>query len=439
VQITYLTHQYLPDSVGGTEVYTHGLALRAKRAGHSVHVITHVESPSLDPNDYRTRSTAHEDVPVTELHYNLSRAAHPARAEFENPDIAQLLRPVMKLINPDVVHVMHAMKLSGAAVGLCYELKIPIVLTLTDYWFICPRHTLIRWNDELCEGPRHDLDCVKCLHALHGFAGGIAQHLPTSGLRIAANFASDWSHSLRDVAAIRMRQDYLREIVERADRVIALSQFQKQMFVRNGYRADAIQVIQHGLDLAGLKPATVRGREPLVVIFIGSLVHHKGAHVLIEAMARRPDLNIELRIYGNTAGSSLYLDSIKQLTASDNRVRLMGTFPPADLGNVFETADALAIPALWYENAPLVAKAARYIGLPILASNIGTLGDSIQHGINGTLIAPGDVDAWANALASFKPTALAQDFSIKSMDTNAQELLAIYQEIHPQRCSKQNT
>jgi glycosyltransferase involved in cell wall biosynthesis len=404
-----------------------------------VHVITHVESPSLNPNDYQARSAEHEGVPVTEIHYNLSRAAHPAHAEYDNPHIAELLRPVLNRIRPDVVHATHAMKLSGAAVGVCYELKVPVVLTLTDYWFICPRHTLIRWNDELCEGPRHDLDCVRCLHALHGFAGGIAQRLPAPGLRLASNIGSGWSRSLRDVAAIRKRQGYLRDLVERADRVIALSQFQKQMFVRNGYRADLIQVVPHGLDLAGLTPARTGGRRRIVVIFIGSLVRHKGAHVLIEALARRPVVNMELRIYGDASGSNSYIDLIKQLAARDDRVKLMGTFPPSEMGSVLATADALAIPALWYENAPLVAKAARYIGLPVLASNLGTLADLIQHGINGTLIPPGNTDAWANALASFKPKALPQDASIKSMDANAGELLAIYQEIYTQRCTKQNT
>ena len=67
----------------------------------------------------------------------------------------------------------------------------------------------------------------------------------------------------------------------------------------------------------------------------------------------------------------------------------MGTFPAEELGRVLGGAAALVMPALWYENEPLVVKAARYIGLPILASNIGTLADSIKNGINGVLVPTG--------------------------------------------------
>jgi len=145
-----------------------------------------------------------------------------------------------------------------------------------------------------------------------------------------------------------------------------------------------------------------------------------------------------LRIYGNADGTGAYLDSIRKQAAADARVELMGAFPPGDFGRVLATADALAVPVLWYENAPLVVKAAQYIGLPVLASNIGTLPDSIKDGVNGSLLPPGDVEAWARALAGFRTQPLAQDFSIKSMDENARELFALYQEIIEERCSRQS-
>ncbi len=440
MQITYLTHQYFPHSVGGTEVYTRGLAVRAQRAGHSVHLITHVESSSLDRSDYRATSTEHEGIPVTEVHYNLSRAKHPARAEYDNQEIAQLLKPELERINPDIVHAMHAMKLSGAALHLCYEMNLPVVLTLSDYWFICPRHTLIRWNEELCEGPRDDLDCVRCLHDLHGFGGEVTAKLPRPVLQLTLTVGSKilrdrQPRSWRDIKAISQRQEYLRDTVQCADRIIALSDFQKQMFVRNGYAADKIRVLHHGLETGGLRPAQPHNSDQIEIVFIGSLVYHKGAHILIEALARRPELKVRLRIYGNASGANPYLDSIKKLAAADNRVELMGAFSPDEFGQVLAAADALAMPALWYENAPLVVKAAQYVGLPVLVSNLGTLADSIKDG-NGVLLPPGDVEAWADALAGFRPQPLAQDCSIKSMDENSRELLTIYQEIYAARCSK---
>ncbi len=441
LKIAYFTHQYFPRHVGGTEVYTHGLALRARAAGHTVRVVTYVETPSLDENDYRAGHADFEGIPVTELHHNLSRAAHPARAEYDNAEIADLLRPELEANMPDVVHAIHAMKLSAAALQLCYDLKIPVVLTLADYWFICPRHTLIRWNEKLCDGPAHDLDCVMCLNKLHGFAPR-AEHFPVRLLRLGSNLnrISGGRHLRlwRDLAAIRKRQAHLKQVVECADRVIALSEFQKKMFVRNGFAADKIQVLHHGVEVEGLSPAQVSQPDFVRIIFIGSLVYHKGPHILIEALARHPDLKVNLDVYGDLTRSDSYLESLKQLAAADARVRLMGNFPPREMGRVLQTADALAMPVLWYENEPLVVKAARYVGLPVLASDIGTLSETIRDGVNGWLVRAGDVDAWANALSSFRPGILPPDLSIKTVDQNAGELLAIYQEVVSQRCAAQS-
>jgi glycosyltransferase involved in cell wall biosynthesis len=136
-----------------------------------------------------------------------------------------------------------------------------------------------------------------------------------------------------------------------------------------------------------------------------------------------------LLLYGDASGSNPYLESLKELVGADSRARLMGTFPLDEMGPVLETAHVLAMPVLWYENEPLVVKAARYVGVPVLASNIGTLADSIQHDVNGWLLPPGDIEAWADAIAALSPKPLPPDASIKSMDQNAHELLDIYQEI----------
>lgn len=429
MKITYLTHQYLPRHVGGTEVYTHGLATRARRAGHDAQVITYVESPSLNHADYGAVITEHEGIPVVEVHYNLSRADHPARAEYDNRNVAAILERVLQNAKPDLVHAMHSMKLSAAALEICYDKKIPVVLTLPDYWFICPRHTLLRSNNEVCQGPAHDLDCLKCSYDTHGFAAGRLQRLPASILRRG----SDWRflHASerrfwRDIQAIRERSSFLRNVVGRADCVIALSEFQKQIFVRNGYDAAKIRVIHHGLETKGLLPAASATDNPIQFVSIGSLVYHKGPHVLLEALARRPHANVRLLLYGDLDGSNAYLDSLQRAVAADQRVKLMGTFPVEQMGAVLQSAHALLMPALWYENEPLVVKAAQYVGLPILASDIGTLSTVSR----ARLISPGDVEAWADALATFRPHPFEPDASIKSMDDNARELFDLYETIH---------
>ena len=170
MRIAYLTHQYFPRHIGGTEVYTRGLARRAKAAGHEVLIITAHDPLSRDTALRGVRRSEHEGISLTEMHYSLGAALLPVRYEYENLYTAARVKEELCRFKPDMVHVTHAMKLSGACLEICDSLHIPFIVTLCDYWFICPRHTLIKWDGSLCEGPSDPKACVRCLHVTHGFA-----------------------------------------------------------------------------------------------------------------------------------------------------------------------------------------------------------------------------------------------------------------------------
>lgn len=411
MRVAYLTHQYFPRHVGGTEVYTHGLAVRARAAGAAVEVVTYHESPSGDRRDYGVVDTEHDGIPVREIHYNLSVAGDPARAEYDNPETGRMVRDVLARFQPDIVHVMHAMKLSGSALAACRALGIPFVVTLCDFWFICPRHTLLTSSGRLCDGPVHPLACARCLRDTHGI------------LRSPRRL---W----RDARAVSGRQRFLARALGNARRIIALCEFTRRAFAANGVPAARIEVIEHGLEVAGLAPAA---RPPGVVPrvgFIGSLVPHKGAHLLLEALARIPRARLECRIHG-AVPTTPYGERLWALASADPRVRLMGPFPPDALGRVLAETDLLAVPSLWYENDPLVVKAAFYCGTPVLAARIGSLGEMVEPGRNGWLLPPGDAGAWAAALERWAAAPAPPNMvptPVKTMEENAREMLAIYAE-----------
>jgi glycosyltransferase involved in cell wall biosynthesis len=409
MQIVFFTHQFFPRHVGGTEVYTLGLARGALAAGHSVTVITCHESPSGDASQFGPQYTSHDNIPVIEIHYNLSVAPSPAVYEYNNPFVAEVLRGILKRLNPDLVHVMHAMKLSGAALEVCHALEIPFIVTLCDYWFFCPRHTLLKWDGKLCNGPRHPLDCLKCVQALHGFARR--------------------QYFWRDIWVIPKRNPFLRDALLKARRIIALSDFQKQLHAQNGLPADRIEVIRHGLDLPETYHIPRAAEEPVRCVFIGSLVEHKGVHILLQALAKIPDIAIVCSIYGSLDLGTAYIEQLREMAANDPRIRLMGTFEPKELSRVLAQADILALPALWYENEPLVIKAALHSGIPVLVSNLGSLPEMVVHGKSGWLVEPGNIEHWASMIehaVSVIPSFKMEPVQVKSIDENNYEILSIY-------------
>ncbi len=382
MNILYLTHQYFPRYIGGTEVYLKGLVDHARANGHCVKIITCHENPANDPDDFYTKRAEYDGVEVLEIHFNLSVTPNPTKWEYNNPFTAQVVKEEIASFQPDLVHVMHSMKLSGSVLEAC---DVPFIVTLCDFWFICPNHTLLRWNQTLCNGPRHPFDCYKCTKELHG---------ECSPFSLAG------------------RQRYLTKQLKKAKKIIALSPFQKEMFVKNGFSDEMIEVIPHGLDISGLKKKTPKKIQ--TIGFIGSLAPFKGVQILIEAI-KRSSIDIECHIYGKG-----------KLVTDDPRIQFCGTFPEEQLGGILETFDVLALPALWYENEPLVIKAALHMGIPVLASNLGSLPNMVTDGVNGWLLPPGDALAWSEKLEELAPLEF-EPLATKSIEENGDEILTLYE------------
>lgn len=408
MRIAYLVHQYPPDHVGGTEVYTHGLARRAAVAGHDVLVLTYRESPSASARDHREVAREHEGVPVVEFPYNLAIAPSRARYEYDNPFVGARVHRVLTEFAPDVAHVTHAMKLTVSAIDACRSLGVPTVLSLCDYWFLCARHTLLTWDERLCDGPSDWRECLRCLRHLHGVKSRRSER-----------------------EAVRARAAHTRAAVESADRIFALSSFLRGMFVANGYDPARIEVLPHGLESEGLRPPARRRPGPIRFAFVGSLQPFKGAHVAVEALVGDPSLDAELRIHG-AAGPPEYAELLRRLAGDDRRISFPGRFEPADFARVVGDADYVLIPALWYENEPIIVKAAKHMGIPVLASRLGTLAEMIEEGIEGWTVPPGDVTAWRGAM---RRAALDRDGVPRlpspqaSMDDHFRDLEHVYEEL----------
>ena len=421
LKIIYLVHQYFPRHVGGTEIYLRGLARRARHHGHDPLVVTYVESATIDPP--HTLRVSVDGLPVIEIHANYSQAVRPGRDEYANLQLGDLLEAVLRDERPDLVHVVHAMKLSADGMHRCEKLGIPMVVTLCDFWFICPRHTLLRQDGQCCTGPADTLACLRCMQATHPESA-----FPGYESRNAAGRV--WQRLLhwRDLAR---RPAYLRRRLLACRQIIALSAFAMRMYVSNGIPPSRITVLPHGLDELPDRAPPVRPPELLHIVFIGSLMPHKGAHVLLAALRKIPQARLRCSIYGALRPDDPYCRQLQELAEGDDRIVLSGTFPPEDIWKVLEDASLLALPALWYENEPLVVKAALHRGIPVLASALGSLTDQITHGRNGWLFRAGDTDAIAellDGLARQPEKCRCPPVPDVGMDTHAQHVFALYEQ-----------
>ena len=173
---------------------------------------------------------------------------------------------------------------------------------------------------------------------------------------------------------------------------------------------------------------------PLRLGFVGTLVWHKGLHVLIEALRLMPSERVRLSVHGNTDVFPQYVRELRA-RAEGLPVEFRGSFTHAQLADVYEQFDVLVVPSLWPENSPLVIHEAFMSGIPVVGSRTGGIVDLVTHGHNGLLYEGPDPGSLAMELRRLIAnrgllTHLAANVPpVKPIEQDAAEWEAIYGEL----------
>ena len=123
---------------------------------------------------------------------------------------------------------------------------------------------------------------------------------------------------------------------------------------------------------------------PLRIGFVGTLVWHKGVHVLLEA-ARSLRGDFEIHLHGDATVFPEYVASAPsrgRRCAGRVSRRLRSRTTSTE---VYGALDVLVVPSLWPENSPLVIHEAFMHGVPVVGSRSGGIPDLVVDGVNGLL------------------------------------------------------
>jgi glycosyltransferase involved in cell wall biosynthesis len=201
-------------------------------------------------------------------------------------------------------------------------------------------------------------------------------------------------------------------LVHELDRIVATCSDELFELVRIGADRRRVSVVPCGVDLTRFRPdGPADPRRPGLhrVLFVGRLVERKGVGNLISALADVPDA--ELVVAGGPDRVGLGRDrEVRRLRALAerhgvlDRVDFRGRVGRDDLPALMRSADVVAcVP--WYEPFGIVPLEAMACGVPVVASAVGGLIDTVVHGTTGVHIPPRDPDAIAAVLAELLPDA----------------------------------
>jgi len=373
VRVLHLVHQYLPEHVGGTELYTQAVANALGDAGYQAGIFYRRSADGVG-----LEQRVEDGVPVWAAWAGSVSPRGRYLATFGDRPIEQAFERVVAEFRPDLVHVQHLMGLPVQLLHVLQRRRIPYIVTLHDYWWICANAQLLtNYGQRICDGPRLWLNCGRCALARAGM-GAIWPAAP----------------ALAPLLAARARLQS--QALKRAERLIAPTLFVKTWHAAHGVSARQIAVLPHGIERTD-RPArhTRPPGGPIRVACIGGLAWQKGVHVLIEAFDRLAG-RAELWVAGSEAFDPVYAQQLR--SQAGPHVRFMGGLARGQVWACLAEVDVLAVPSLWYEAFSLIAHEAFVAGVPVMASRLGALAEVVHDGVDGLLVPPGDVDAWAAAL-----------------------------------------
>jgi glycosyltransferase involved in cell wall biosynthesis len=408
MRILLTTHVFFPEYSSGTEILALSSALELQKLGHDIEICTGFPTPIKVSDDQRFDCYLYKGIQVRRFLHNSTQMGDQTNiveAEYNNAFFARWFHDYLLQFKPDVVHFFHLGLLSASTIDVCHALGIPMVMTPTDFWIICPNAQLRLPSNSLCKGPDEDsVNCIK--HAVsnsqHKAVAAAFNRFPrwliASMIRGVNHgyFSRLWFSPF--VIALSERAAFLRNRMNKLDRVIVPTKLMQELLIANGLDQRKVVFSHFGITPIPTQPH-VEDNERMRIGFIGGLSEHKGAHLLIGAAnLLPPSVSFELRIYGRNDTHPDYFKWLQQLAGADNRIQFRGTFPNDAIAAIFSELDVLVVPSIWYENTPLVIYSAQAHGCPVIASNLKGMSEIIQHEQNGLLFEVGNTRELANTI-----------------------------------------
>ncbi|MCW5853673.1 MAG: glycosyltransferase [Anaerolineae bacterium] len=361
MRVLIVTHRFPPDGIAGVERITQTLAYELAGQGDEVRVVCCRPQPTYDPQPVR------ELLPNGVLVERYLGGPVPLDFFlFHHTDMERHFERTLLEFAPDVVHGMHLLDLSPRFVEIAHHYQVGVVLSLQDFFLACPLIILRKTNGALCAGPDGGRECARTCFAAEG-----------------------------DRALLRwgLRAVYYRRVLGMAERLIAPSQYVADYFVRYGAEAARMRVIPNGVSIPPAPSAngyvTPRQRGQLNLAFLGSVMPHKGPHLILEALKLAGLDAVDLTLIGQSPHAG-YAQALRETAAKipGLTLRLYGAYEPYELPWLLHAVDCVVTPSIWPETFAIVTREALRRGIPLVTTRVGALPEAVVEGVNGFTFDP---------------------------------------------------
>ncbi|HYC23323.1 MAG TPA: glycosyltransferase [Candidatus Bathyarchaeia archaeon] len=382
MRIAQVIALYRPEFQGGATLVCQRLAGALAARGHEVAVFSGRTTASEGLG--AVRSEAVDGIPTWRV--NVGGAFLPwSRENYDNPVASESFREFLDGFRPEVVHAHSIQGLGVGIVRAAAEAGIPTVVTMHDWWWLCPCLFRLSPAGRLCPPiVRHP-----------GRPGGMDPRCAAE--QPGFDFAT--------------RRVLVERALERVARILTPSGYLRDSLIANGFDAQRIAVVENGIAAVApprgsdavardgalvpdAAPADADGHPRVRFVFVGGAGNReKGLDVLLDALRRLPRDGWRLDAYAVTAE-----EAGGALSLCGDRLVCHPPFPPQRLDEVLAGADAVVIPSRMRESFSLVAREALARGLAVVAADSGGPEEVVREGVNGLIVPSGRPGPLAAAL-----------------------------------------
>jgi glycosyltransferase involved in cell wall biosynthesis len=342
---------------GGITNYVRALAKIQANMGDEVHVLARPEKQALRTDKVRLASY----VPSHVTPFSLEIVE-------EDPTSSKIVDLLHKE-RFDIVHFHMALDLPLRLLRDFSSFGVPYVVSLHDYFYICPRIFMIDAATDICR----EVDIQKCRSCV----GRLDQ---VNLLRRAARKLAITLPRVPSFGAER-RMETMKAFLQNAALLLPVSTRTAEIYRRivpDGH----FEVEQIGNESADTEPVARTKSDKIRLTALGTLNKPKGAVVLEELIrrVRRPD--IEFHFHG------------RAFDGYDKRLQSLGlvchgSYVPKDLPSIIAKTDVGLVLPIWEDNGPQVAMEFINNLVPVLGTRRGGVPELVAEGA-GFLFDPDD-------------------------------------------------
>lgn len=364
MRILYCNKYDFPFS--GTESYLFDLVRRMGERGNETALFSmdHGQDSAFEGRCYRIPYLNFKDA-----HAGFARKMKMAAHAIYSPSARRAMRACLADFKPDVAHtrgIYHHLSPS-----ILWELKkqaVPVVYHVNDFKMLCPTYNFVA----------HGRACQAC-------RGGMFYHAVTEGCYAGPRT------SAMVLAAEAYLHEWLRTYRRCVDLFLAPSEFVKSELILGGIAAERIEVLPHYQVLPG--EDELRADDGYVLYF-GRLSAEKGVDDLLRAAARRPDIPVVI------AGEGPERARLEAMARELNlrRVVFAGMVRGLDLQRLVAGCTFSIFPSRAYETLGKSILESYAHGRPVIATDLGSRRELVEHGVTGLLYEPGGFDRLADSI-----------------------------------------